>query len=304
MNFWWVNHGGSFDLENPNGYLWAPSEGKVFWENLKRVKKGDFVFSYARKHIRAIGEFLDDPIVLTKHPYTNETGNGRYLKVSWVNLNSPFKTINIWETTKNLFEKCINPPLTKNGTGCQGYLYKITADIFETYCEYIQKYSKTDVSKFMDTKLNDANDLIDIEPIEKDQIEDKDDIDIEGINFNYERNLQKAFVQQIDKLFPEYTAFSGKDGTEYIIDGKRIDVLLEKQSCNELLAIELKAGVAKRDALAQISEYMGKLMKKFPDKKINGIIIAADIDEGLKDACLPYPNIKTLKYKIELTIFE
>jgi hypothetical protein len=39
MNYWWVNHGGSFILENHNGYLCAPVEGRVFWENLKRVKK-------------------------------------------------------------------------------------------------------------------------------------------------------------------------------------------------------------------------------------------------------------------------
>jgi len=319
MNYWWVNHGGSFYLENQNGYLWAPVEGRIFWENLKRVKKGDFVFSYARKHIRAIGIFTDNPVTITRHPYTNEVRDGTYLKVSWVNLSVPFKTLEIWEQTKKMFDVCINSPLTEKGKGCQGYLYKITSEIFHCYCEYIQKYSRTDISMFrnisneeipidkadLENNFVEPKDSYIIEDIS--DIDDVDDMDVVESIFSYERDLQKALVAQIKakKIFSEYKIFGeNEEGIEYSIDNKRIDVLLESNLKNELLVIELKAGIAKKDVLGQISEYMGKLMRKFPEKSINGLIIASEIDDSLKEACLPNPNIKTKKYRIELTIIE
>jgi len=319
MNYWWVNHGGSFTLENHIGYLWAPYEGRIFWENLKRVKKGDYVFSYARKHIRAIGIFTDNPVVISKHPYTNEERKGTYVKVSWVNFRIPLKTLSIWEQTKNMFDKCINSPLTENGKGCQGYLYKITPELFHYFCDSIQKYSHADINKFHE--ISSENILPYKNDIESEFVETKDssiteDIgDIDEIDesdivenmFSYERDLQNALVNQIKskKLFTGYSIFGeNEEGIEYTIENKRIDILLLNDSKNELLVIELKAGVAKKDALSQILEYIGKLMKKFPEKIINGRIIASDIDDSLKDACLSTPNIKTLKYKIEISINE
>jgi hypothetical protein len=282
------------------------------------------MFSYARMHIRAIGIVADDPVILKKHPYTNETREIYFIKVSWINLNIPFRTLNIWKQTKYLFDKCIHSPLTKNGKGCQGYLYQITSDIFQIYCKYIQKCCKTDISKFLNENIGKENtenqdnvNEIDETPINDDDIDnisfenDEDMEDLEDIddttetNFTYERDLQSALVQQIDKLFPSYTIFGkNNEGREYSIDGKRIDILLENKSSNELLVIELKAGLAKKDVLGQIAEYLGKLYKKFPDRKITGIIIAGEIDESLKDACIPFPNIKTMKYKIELSLIE
>ena len=311
MNYWWVNHGKNFNMENHHGYLIAPKNGHYSWEIMENVKKGDFVFSYARRHIHAIGIFNDDPVILKKHPHTDETSEFWYVKVSWVNLNSPFKTSKIWEQTKHLFNKCKYSPLTKNGKGCQGYLYQITFDIFQNYCKYIQKYYKIDINRF----INGGNEKTIEIPIgneDTEYLEDKEDLEdtdiIDGIaetNFTYERDLQSALIQQIDKLFPEHTIFGGNNvGREYSIDGKRIDVLLEDKSNNELLVIELKAGLAKKDVFGQIAEYIGKLIKVFPDKKITGIIIAGEIDEGLNDACRPFPNIKTMKYKIELSLIE
>jgi RecB family endonuclease NucS len=147
---------------------------------------------------------------------------------------------------------------------------------------------------------------VDKESVSFENCEDVDDIDdtIET-NFTYERDLQSALIQQIDKLFPEHRIFGSiNEGKEYSIDGKRIDILLENKTSNELLVIELKAGLAKKEVLGQIAEYLGKLSRKFPNNQINGLIIAGEIDESLKDACRPFPNIKTKKYKIELSIIE
>lgn len=309
MNFWWVNHGGNYKSEILDGYIRAPKQGRVFWENVGKVKVGDFIFSYAAKHIRDIGVAISDPTLVK----ATDGGVDWYVKVSWTTLNVPFKTLSIWEKTKYLFQKCQNAPVTENGRGCQGYLYNITKEIFSLYCKYIKQYCRTDISKFL---INDDNDIwtnVSDDPIEinNDFTVDENDIDendfndeiiTEETNFTYERDLQDSLIRQVNKLFPQYTLF--KDGVEYYIDGKRIDVLLENKLKNELLVIELKAGLAKKEVLSQISEYMGKLKKKFNDKIINGIIIAGDVDDSLKDACLPFPNLKTMKYKIDLTLIE
>ena len=308
MKYWWVNHGGNYKSEIQGGYIRAPKQGRIFWENVGNVKKGDYIISYAAKCIRDIGVAISDPTLIK----ATDGGFDWYVKVSWTTLNIPFKTLSIWEKTKHLFSTCQNAPLTENGKGCQGYLYDITKEIFILYCKYIKERCRTDISKYLSSENNEIWTGVDTEIVEnednfgkigEDELNEPDDeIITEEVNFTYERDLQDSLTRQIDKLFPEYTLF--KDGVEYYIDGKRIDVLLENKLKNELLVIELKAGLAKKETLGQISEYMGKLKKKFNDKIINGIIIAGEIDDSLKDACFPFPNLKTMIYRIELSLME
>ena len=91
-------------------------------------------------------------------------------------------------------------------------------------------------------------------------------------------------------------------GIEYSIEGKRIDVLLENISSNELLVIELKASLADYKVFGQISMYIGLLSKKFPDKDIRGVIIAGSIDDSLITACsiTEKVSLKTYIMKLEL----
>lgn len=123
------------------------------------------------------------------------------------------------------------------------------------------------------------------------------------MNFTYEKDLQTALVRQAENLFNGYKIFGENlDGIEYTISGKRIDLLLENNSDNSLLAIELKSGIADFKVFGQISMYLGLLSKEFPDKKLNGIIIAGKIDESLKNACLLTDKIKLMTYKMELLL--
>jgi hypothetical protein len=50
--------------------------------------------------------------------------------------------------------------------------------------------------------------------------------------------------------------------------------------------------------------YIGPLMQKYPDKEISGIIIAREIDDSLKMSILTNKNVKTMRYKIELSLAE
>jgi hypothetical protein len=122
-------------------------------------------------------------------------------------------------------------------------------------------------------------------------------------NFSYERDLKSSIVFQINELFPEYKIFGFEDeGIEYVIGGKRIDILLENENGN-LLAVELKSGVAKFNVFGQISMYLGLLMDKFPEREIKGCIIAGEIDNSLKNANKITDLVTLMSYtmKLELT---
>lgn len=121
-------------------------------------------------------------------------------------------------------------------------------------------------------------------------------------NFSYEKDLKTAMTSQINELFPEYRIFgANNEGIEYLIEGKRIDIFLEKTD-GSLLAIELKSGTADFKVFGQISMYLGLLMSKFPEKEVKGCIVAGQIDQTLRSATKTTNLIilKTYKMKLEL----
>ncbi len=133
-----------------------------------------------------------------------------------------------------------------------------------------------------------------------------DDEDIDYIessnNFSYERDLKTSMISQISELFPEHKIYGeNNEGVEYLIEGKRIDILLEK-SDGTLVAIELKSGIANYKVFGQLSMYLGLLMDKFPEKEIRGCIVAGEIDNTLKSATKTTGLIalKTYNMKLEL----
>ena len=123
--------------------------------------------------------------------------------------------------------------------------------------------------------------------------------------FSYEKDLQNSLISQAEELFPGYKIFGNNyEGIEYNINGKRIDLLLEHKTEKKLLVVELKAGLADYKVFGQISMYIGPLMQKYIDKEIFGIIIAGEIDDSLKMAILANKNVKTMIYKMKLTLEE
>ncbi len=133
-----------------------------------------------------------------------------------------------------------------------------------------------------------------------------DDEDLDYIessnNFSYEKDLKTSMVSQISELFPEYKIYGeNNEGVEYLIEGKKIDILLEKND-GSLFAIELKSGSANYKVFGQLSMYLGLLMDKFPEKEIRGCIVAGEIDNTLKSATKTTEIVvlKTYKMKLEL----
>lgn len=74
--FWWVNHKQTFSQEINGNYIWSPlakaNGGRnQFYDNMRRVRQGDIVFSFAFGKIQAIGMCVV-PVVLFPKP--NEFG--------------------------------------------------------------------------------------------------------------------------------------------------------------------------------------------------------------------------------------
>jgi hypothetical protein len=139
--------------------------------------------------------------------------------------------------------------------------------------------------------------------IESESLDDEDFDYVEiSNNFSYERDLKASMLFQITELFPEHKIYGeNNEGVEYLIGGKRIDILLEKKD-GSLFAIELKSGNANYKVFGQLSMYLGLLMEKFPEKEISGCIVAGEIDNTLKSATkmTKLITLKTYKMKLEL----
>lgn len=122
-------------------------------------------------------------------------------------------------------------------------------------------------------------------------------------NFTYEKDLQTTLCAQISELFPDYQIYGiDLQGIEYTVGGKRIDVLLEHKTNGKLLAVELKSDVADYKVFGQISMYLGLLKEKFPEKEIDGIIIAGSIDPSLKIACTITDRVTLKVYRMSLEL--
>jgi len=72
MAFWWVNHKQTREQEVRGGYLWSPirnSNGSFnqTYDNMRLVRAGDIVFSYAGGQIGAIG-YVVEPAAVTPKP--------------------------------------------------------------------------------------------------------------------------------------------------------------------------------------------------------------------------------------------
>ncbi|HKJ78639.1 MAG TPA: endonuclease NucS domain-containing protein, partial [Prolixibacteraceae bacterium] len=147
--------------------------------------------------------------------------------------------------------------------------------------------------------LSTQTDLLNSDIIENDDIIEK----IIESSFTYEKDLQKSLCQDVEKLFPDYKIFGeNKEGIEFSVNGKRIDILLSHTETGDLLAVELKSGLADFKVFGQISMYIGLLKSKFPDKNIKGLIIAGSIDDSLTFASSTNNLISLKTYKMKLQL--
>lgn len=89
-------------------------------------------------------------------------------------------------------------------------------------------------------------------------------------------------------------------GLEYQVPSGRIDILA-KHAEGRLIAIEVKRGMATRDAVGQLQSYLGDLMIDKGTEGVSGCLVALGLDAAAKSALLATPTIEFWSYKTLFT---
>jgi len=133
MAYWWVSQNQTYKHERAGEFLWAPiadSAGQTphHWATMAQVQPGDVIFSYVNQKIPAISiakgaathssrpkEFKDQD--LWKQ-------NGLRIDVEFRDLEPPLRVPTIVSQLQPLLPSKYSP-LTRDGTGVQGYLFAV-----------------------------------------------------------------------------------------------------------------------------------------------------------------------------------
>ena len=75
----------------------------------------------------------------------------------------------------------------------------------------------------------------------------------------------------------------------------RVDILA-RGADGTLFPIEVKRGVATRDAIGQLQSYVGELMSTYPTTRVHGILVAASLDGAATAALIATPTIDFWSY--------
>lgn len=122
---------------------------------------------------------------------------------------------------------------------------------------------------------------------------------IEGQHFSMEADLQRALRGSIENLVSGLQIIDG--GTEKRVENGFIDILAE-DSEGRTVVIELKAVVARRDAVAQCLAYMGDVAAEM-GRTPRGILIAPGFDAKAISAAsiLPELTLKVYRYSFDFS---
>ena len=116
-----------------------------------------------------------------------------------------------------------------------------------------------------------------------------------GVAVGLERDLQRALRTNITQLSQALSITDG--GREKSVVAGRIDITAEDANGN-IVVIELKAGIARPESIAQLLAYMGTIEN--PDgKPVLGILVANDFHPRVIHAAKAVPTITLKAYSIQ-----
>ncbi len=133
MAYWWVSQNQTYKHERAGEFLWAPnadSAGQTphHWATMKQVQPGDVIFSYVDQKIPAISVAKSAAIPSSR---PKEFLGQELWKQEGVRVDVEFRdlkpALEVPQIVSQLqpFLSTKYSPLTKNGTGVQGYLFAI-----------------------------------------------------------------------------------------------------------------------------------------------------------------------------------
>jgi RecB family endonuclease NucS len=144
-------------------------------------------------------------------------------------------------------------------------------------------------------KPNDADDTLYAIEALPDSSDDEEVIEAEEITFGLERDLQSALRANIHQLEPGLRIID--EGRERVTEAGRIDITAADQE-GTIVVIELKAGTASPEVVAQILAYMGTIAES-ENKPVRGILVAADFHKRVVFASRAISNLELKKYSVQ-----
>jgi len=147
-------------------------------------------------------------------------------------------------------------------------------------------------------KPNDEGDTSFATEVLLESLEDEDEdevIEAEEITFGLERDLQLALRTNIDQLEPGLRITDG--GKERVTEAGRIDITA-MDARGTVVVIELKAGTASPEVVAQVLAYMGTVAV-VDSKPVRGILVAGDFHKRVILASRAIPNLELKKYSFQ-----
>jgi RecB family endonuclease NucS len=128
-----------------------------------------------------------------------------------------------------------------------------------------------------------------------DESEDEELVAAEEITFGLERDLQSALRANIEQL--EMGLKITDDGRERVTEAGRIDITAVDAKGN-VVVIELKAGIATPEVVAQILAYMGTVAEA-ENQPVRGILVAGDFHKRVILASRAISNLDLKTYSFQ-----
>ena len=115
--------------------------------------------------------------------------------------------------------------------------------------------------------------------------------------FGLERDLQNALRSNIQQLEEGLKIID--EGKERIVPAGRIDISA-KDKQGTIVVIELKAGEAGPDSIAQVLAYMSST-QEIEKKPVRGMLVAGGFHDRVKFAARAVPNLELKQYSFKFS---
>jgi RecB family endonuclease NucS len=133
-------------------------------------------------------------------------------------------------------------------------------------------------------------------------------IDDQQSSFALESHLRDFLARNLSKIadfgvpLKVYVSEDGRDGVEFQTDVGPIDILATSPT-GDFYVFELKLGRGADAALGQILRYMGWVGRHLStNKKVFGVVLAADISEKLRYAATQVPHVRLMEYELSFAV--
>ena len=128
----------------------------------------------------------------------------------------------------------------------------------------------------------------------------KEILEAEELTFGLERDLQQALRTNISRLEEGLVIIDS--GSERTTEAGRIDITAQ-DSKGIIVVIELKAGKASPEVIAQILSYMGAVAND-GTTQVRGILVAGDFHKRVILAARALPNLTLKRYSFQFTFID